>query len=294
MDTIKFGILSDPQSWHSQKLQMAFAARHIAPLFFKTTRLQAHLGSQCQVSSVDTKLNELDLLLVRDVPGGSLEQIIYRMDALHQVEDQGVRVVNQPGAIEKMVDKYYTSSLLAGAGLPVPETIVTEQVEEAIRAFDWLGRDIVVKPLFGSQGVGMVRLTDREVAWRTFRALELGHYVFYLQQFIPHNNRDIRVFMIGNDCAAAMIRQADDWKTNLSQGARPFPFEASAEIVEMCRKAAQVVGADYCGVDLLPGEDGNIYLSEINSMLSWKGLQSVCTVDLADRLVAFLLELIES
>ncbi len=289
MTSMKVGILSDPHSWHSQKLQAAFLARQIEPVYVKTTHLQARLGTQLQVMGDKTNLSELDLVLVRDVPGGSLEQIIYRMDALHQLEDGGVRVVNKPGAVEKMVDKYYTSSLMARAGLLVPETVVTESVTEALQAFEWLGRDVVLKPIFGSQGMGMVRVTDSEVARRVFHALELGNYVFYLQQFIPHQNRDMRVFIIGDECAAAMLRQADNWKTNVAQGATPVPYDAPAEIVSLCRRAAQAVGADYCGVDLLPGEDGQIYLSEVNSMPSWKGLQSVTDVDLADRLVSFLL-----
>lgn len=289
-NSARIGILGDPNSWHSQRLSEAFRKREVKPVFVKTTHLQARLGTRYQVGSDNSDLNALDLLLVRDVPGGSLEQIIYRMDALHQLEDSGVRVVNRPGAIEKMVDKYYTSSLMAKAGLRVPETVVTERIGEAMQAFEWLGRDVVIKPLFGSQGMGMVRVTDAEVARRAFVALELGKYVFYLQQFIPHQNRDIRVFMIGDECAAAMQRQADNWKTNVAQGAAPLPFECPAEIVHMCRKAAQALGADYCGVDLLPGEDGLTYLSEVNSMPSWKGLQTVSEIDVADKLVSYLLK----
>lgn len=289
-NSVKIGILGDPNSWHSQRLSAAFQKRGIEPVYSKITRLEAHLGAQLRVADDKTDLSALDLLLVRDVPGGSLEQIIYRMDVLHQLEDGGVRVVNRPGTIEKMVDKYYTSSLMARAGLRVPETVVTERIGEAMQAFEWLGRDVVIKPLFGSQGMGMVRVTDAEAARRVFTALELGNFVFYLQQFIPHQNRDIRVFMIGNECAAAMLRQADNWKTNVAQGATPLPFECPAEIMQICQKAAQALSADYCGVDLLPGEDGSIYLSEVNSMPSWKGLQTVTEIDIADRLVSYLLK----
>ena len=99
-----------------------------------------------------TQLDGMDLVLVRAVPGGSLEQVIYRMDALHQLENLGIRVVNSPGAIEKMVDKYYTSSLLQKAGLQVPETLVCEDLGSAVEAFQALGKDVVIKPLFGSRG----------------------------------------------------------------------------------------------------------------------------------------------
>jgi len=287
---LRIGIIGDATCWHGEELTNAFLKKGVSPVFARANQLKARFGKLQQVVSRErVALNELDFVLVREAPGGSLEQVIYRMDALHQLEDCGVVLMNRPGAIEKMVDKYYTSFLLANAGLRTPETILSESFDEALQAFEELGGDVVVKPIFGSLGTGMVRLTDRDTAIRTFHALELGRYVYYLQRYIPHNNHDFRVLMLGEECAAAMVRNSTQWKTNISQGATPSRFEPPDEIIEMSRKAAQAVGADYCGVDLLPSEDGEIYVLEVNSMPAWRGLQSVCTENLAGRLVDFCL-----
>ena len=226
---------------------------------------------------------------MREIPGGSLEQVIFRMDALHQAENAGLRVINSPYAIEKMVDKYYTLSLLQQAGVRVPGTFVTEDPTLAMDAFQTLGQDVVIKPLFGSRGVGMVRVTEMDTALRVFRALQLGGYVYYLQQFIPHHDRDLRVMVIGDECVAAMERVADTWKTNIAAGARPVHVEITPDVQEACLKSAQTLGADYCGVDLIRSESGELYVIEVNSMPAWQGLQEVTPFNLADRISDFCL-----
>ncbi len=285
MEEINVAILGSPGAWHIQALQGAFDRHGIRPQLADATMLAAVLGRSEGVHSGEVNLSMLDLLLVREVPGGSLEQVIFRMDALHQLENSGVRLVNSPYAIEKMVDKYYTLSLLCNAGLTVPETRVTENIAAAMQAFDVLGGDVVVKPLFGSRGVGMVRVSDVETAGRVFKALQLGGYVYYLQKFVPHLDRDMRLLVVGGECIAGMERVSDGWKTNLAAGARPLPLQLTAEIVDTSLKAARAVGADYCGVDLLRSAAGELYVIEVNSMPAWQGLQQVTGFDIADRIV---------
>ncbi len=261
-------------------------------LFAEAAQLTAHLGTDDGVSVSKTPLSECDLLLAREIPGGSLEQVIFRMDALHQLENTGLRVVNSPYAIEKMVDKYYTLSLLQQTGIRVPETTVTENPAEAMEAFQALGSDVVVKPLFGSRGIGMVRTSEADTAGRVFKALQLGGYVYYLQKFIPHNNRDMRVLVVGDECVAAMERVANSWKTNIAAGALPARVEISSNVEDICLKASRILGADYCGVDLLRSESGELFILEVNSMPAWQGLQQVTSFDIADRIVETCLGLI--
>ena len=164
---------------------------------YRITALTAREGRRQGLYCRNQTLDDCHALLVRTIPGGSLEQIIFRMDALHCLEKRGVYLFNPPKVVERTVDKYYTTSLLATAGLPTPPTVVTENYSEAMVAFAELGEDVVVKPLFGSLGRGMVRVTDPDTAHRVFRALDLGRYVYYLQQFVPHDNQDLRVFVLG-------------------------------------------------------------------------------------------------
>lgn len=287
----KIGILSSQRGWHVTALEDALCRQGAVPCFFPITRLAAWIGGQAHVAVAGERLEDCQALLVRTIPIGSLEQIIFRMDALHRLEDVGVRVINSPTAIERTVDKYYTSFLLADAGIPTPRTMVTENFDEALSAFRELG-DVVVKPLFGSEGKGMVRVSDEDSAYRLFRTLELGRYVYYLQEYIPHGHEDIRAFVVGDRVVAAMRRRGAGWKTNFSQGAQVEPVALSAPLEELSLRAARLVGTEYAGVDLLPAEDGRTYVLEVNSIPGWRGLRKTTSQNIADVIVEHVLSLL--
>lgn len=281
-------MLGASPGWHADQLQRALQAREHQCTLLPITQMIARVGMRPRLGSLSVELDTFDIVLVRFIPRGSLEQIIFRMDALHLLETRGVRVVNRPKAIERTVDKLYTSGLLEQAGLPTPRTIVCESSADALKAFTVLGGDVVVKPLFGAMGLGMVRVDDRDVAYRVFKALELERAVYYLQETIAHNGRDIRAFVIGGRVVAAMERVSDDWRTNLARGAEARPCYLTAAQEELCLEAIQVVGADYAGVDLLPAATGQLYVIEVNSIPGWKGLQSTSPVNIAEKMVAYL------
>jgi RimK family alpha-L-glutamate ligase len=286
---VRIGILGSRGSWHVEALRKALEDRGIPAECFPITRFVARISAKPRIRIEDQILENYDAIIVRSIPAGSLEQIIFRVDVLHRLENLGVRVVNSARTIERTVDKYYTSALLEDAGIPTPHTVVTERFGEAMEAFKELG-DAVVKPLFGSEGRGMVRVCDEDAAYRVFRALELGRYIFYLQEFIPHANRDIRAFVIGGEVIAAMMRRADTWKTNVAGGARVEPLELSEELREISLKAAAVLETEYAGIDILKAEGGGYYVTEVNGIPGWRGLQKTTDVDIAGRIVEHVVE----
>ncbi len=290
---MRIGILGSRRGWHVAALMRALEERGIPAECFPITRLVAKIADEPRVRVGEQVLEGFDAIIVRTIPGGTLEQIIFRVDVLHRLEDLGVRVVNSARTIERAVDKYYTSALLEDAGIPTPRTVVTERFDEAMEAFQELGGDVVVKPLFGSEGRGMVRVCDEDAAYRVFRALELGRYVFYLQEFIPHGTWDIRSFVVGGEVVAAMVRRAESWKTNVARGASVEPLELSEELRELSLRASAVLEADYAGVDILEAEGGGYYVTEVNGIPGWRGLQSTTEVDIAGRIVEHVVGLVE-
>jgi RimK family alpha-L-glutamate ligase len=253
-----------------------------------TARLGTRRGLPRSLGAEGEELLEASAVLARIIPNGSLEQIIYRVDALHWLEDRGVPVLNSPRAIERCVDKFYTSAILQEAGLPTPETIVCERPDDATAAFRALG-DVIVKPLFGSMGLGMVRVADPETAFRVFRALEAIRAVYYLQRTIEHGGRDVRAFVVGDRVLGAIERSAAGWRTNVSRGAAARPVELSPEWTELALRAARAVGADYAGVDLIPALDGEVYVIEVNAIPGWQGLQEATGLDVAGAIVEHVL-----
>jgi len=287
---VKVGILGNRGGWHTRSLLAALERRGVAAECYSVTALVAQVAARPRLIASGATLDDHDIVFVRAIPGGSLEQVIYRMDALRCLEVAGVHIVNPPVAIERGVDKYYTSVLLDEAGIRTPRTIVAERFDDALAAFDQLGGDVVVKPLFGSEGRGMVRVSDADSAYRAFRALELGRYVYCLQEFVPHANEDIRAFVVGDRVVAAMLRRGRSWKTNAAQGAVSTPLPVSDLLRELSLGAARAVGAEHAGVDILPCEDGTHAVIEVNTIPGWRSLQSTTGIDAAQCLVDQVLE----
>ncbi len=277
-------------SWHSRGLIAALAAHGHEVLAIPATRLQSVVdehGDAHVLGPDGVVLDVLDLLIVRGLPRGSLEQVIFRMDALHVLAELGVRCVNSPRAIERTVDKSWAGAVLGMSGVPTPPTIVCENYDRAMQAFEQLGSDVVVKPLFGAMGNGIVRVEDRDVAHRVFRALELERGVYYVQRTVaPVGRRDVRVLVVGGEIAGAMERATDSWRANIARGARPRAVTPTEDERGLALAAAAAVEADIAGVDLLIGPDGEAVVLEVNGIPGWQALQSVCEQDLTARVVS--------
>jgi RimK family alpha-L-glutamate ligase len=277
-------VLASRQGWHTRELTRALTARGHTGAIVPYEGLTASIGSRPGLRSGAAELDRADAVFARIIPSGSLEQIIFRVDALHRLEERGIRVMNSARTIERTVDKFWTSCLLEQCGIPTPDTVVCESPEEAMTAFRDLG-DVIVKPLFGSMGLGMVRVADEEMAYRVFRTVETIRGVYYLQRTVDHDGRDYRVFVLGGRVLGAIERRADGWRTNISRGGEARPARLPEEWAALAVRAAAAVGAEYAGVDLLPARDGTVYVLEVNGIPGWQGLQEATGADVAGALV---------
>ncbi|MFX0168175.1 MAG: RimK family alpha-L-glutamate ligase [Candidatus Hodarchaeota archaeon] len=281
----RVGVASaEPKGWETSQVVNEIQRRGVECVVFDVTQTVVRVGGKYpRVQFKKEDLTTLDGVFTRAVPGGSLEQVILRMDTLHCLEKLGIPFMNRPHSIEKAVDKYYTLRLLELGGIPVPRTCVAQYARDAHRAFRRF-KDVVVKPLFGSGGVGMTRVSDPEIARRVFRNLEANRYVIYVQEYLEHGTRDIRVFVIGGKAVAAMYRVGTDWKSALRQGAQPRPCKLTPELTELAEQCANIIDLEYTGVDLLETETGLI-VTEVNSSSGWQGVQRVTNAILAEQLV---------
>jgi ribosomal protein S6--L-glutamate ligase len=279
---MRLAILSRGNGWHVQDLiRAAYALGHQATAvdFRAVSAGVPNRSSLCG----------FDAAIVRTMPAGSLEQVVFRMDVLHAAVAAGMPVLNPPRAVETCVDKYLANVRLAQAGLPTPPIIVCQRADDALAAFESLGGDVVVKPLFGAEGRGMVRVTDRELAWRTFHAIEQTRGVIYLQQFVCHPGWDVRVLVLNGRVIGAMKRSnSADWRTNVAQGGTTKAFELAQPEAELAVRAAEATGAIVAGVDLLPDDYNRWQVIEVNAVPGWRALGPVCGIDVATRVVRFL------
>jgi RimK family alpha-L-glutamate ligase len=282
---MRVAVIGSTGGWHAERLERALAARGHDCAFAPVTRMVGGIDGGFTLRSRDVALEQCDVVVVRGIPRGSLEQIVFRVDALHALAAAGVRAVNGALAIEHTIDKFLASALLAAAGLPTPRTVACERADDALEAFDDLGSDVIVKPLFGSMGFGMARVEDRDVAQRVFRALEIERAVYYLQETLAHDGVDVRAMVVGDRVVAAIERVGTGWRANLARGASARSIALDEQRARLCVRAAATLGADYAGVDLLRAADGRDYVLEVNGIPGWRGVESATGVDVAASLV---------
>ncbi len=283
------------EGYASTELKRAFEQRNIQVKYLRFFRFAAGINVNFTLKGITTKEKELEnilenysALIIRPIGKSSLETGIFRLDILHMLERKGLPVINPAKSIEICTDKYYTSALLYEKGYDVPPTIVTESPNQALEAFYELGKDVVIKPLFGSRGVGIVRINDPDQAQVIFNSLKFNHSVIYLQKFIPHKHRDIRVFVVGDKVVASMYRVGTSWKTNIATGAVPQKAELTDEIYKTAINASKDLGCLVSGVDFIESGD-KLYITELNSQPGWKGIQQITKVDIAGEIADFVI-----
>jgi len=287
---MRIGILAAANSWYLRDLVRAAADRHdVFPLSFN----QIHAGLFDERPFVLRHGDEpvqMDALLVRSMPPGSLEQVVFRMDLLHRVEAAGTRVLNPPRSLESAIDKFLTTAKIQAAGIPTPPTVACQTAEIAMSAFLELGEDVVIKPLFGGEGRGLTRVSDPELALRAFKLLEQLGSVIYLQSFVHHQGWDIRILLVGSRVFAMRRRNDTDWRTNVRRGARGELVEPTDEWIQLARQAAKAVGTPLAGVDILVDQDDRPFVLEVNAVPGWRALAKTINIDIAHQVLCFLEE----
>ena len=227
--------------------------------------------------------------LVRGFGAAPTQKIFFRLDLMSAIEEYGIRLMNSRESLEIASDKFLTSIFLEQYKIPTPRTIICEDTTDALEAYDELGGDIVLKPLFGSKGIGITRINDKAFAENVIYSLGQLNTVFYLQEFIEHHNRDIRVLVLGNNAIAGMYRISNNWKTNVHAGARVEAIELTKEIEELAIKAAIMTKTEIAGVDIIESKKG-LQVLEVNSIPGFTGLQKVTDLNLAGEIVSYFLE----
>lgn len=308
--TIRIGVFGSANGWYFKDLQRAALTRstelcttEIIPLDFSTLRVSSlnevtayadyqfrsdNAASTSVAQKKQYSLSDFDAILVRTMPLGSLEQIIFRMNALHIAEQTGVPVLNSPRCLEICIDKWLTIQKARSAGLLTPRTICCQTRDDAMDAWQTLGKDCVVKPIFGGEGRGIVRVTDSDMAWRVFSTLDQLNSVHYVQEYIETDGSDLRCLVLGESIYCMRRRAAGNWRTNVSQGGTGELHEPSFEQVDMAYRAAKAVGGWMVGIDLLEAQSGMTHLLEVNAVPGWKATSLAINVDIAGEMIGLL------
>lgn len=214
------------------------------------------------------------------------------------LEAAGFRLFNPAGAIAACDDKSETHRLLAGKGIPMPDTLVApfyfpdsraEQDSFVDQTEQRLGYPVVVKESFGSFGAQVYLAASRQELEALHQRLLYTPHLS--QRYVSSSHgRDVRLQVVGDRVVAAMKRTAvGDFRANVSAGAVMEPFTPPPSFCELAIAAARTVGACFAGVDLLFGDRDAPLVCEVNSNAHMRNIQQCTGVDVPRQIVRYVL-----
>lgn len=216
------------------------------------------------------------------------EQLIRRIDTLKTLKNLGVTLINDPDSMLIARDKYGSLIALKRKGIPIPDTAVVESPFETMKLVEKWG-EVVLKPLMGSLGLGIVRVSDPDIAFRVARAIASVNQPIYVQKYIHKPDRDIRIIVIGDTVLGGIYRyNKENWKTNIAQGSFAQAIAVNRELTEIALRATEALGLDYAGLDIAEGTDGYKVL-EVNGAPMWKGFRLSTGIDPSSYIVDHLI-----
>lgn len=206
------------------------------------------------------------------------------LTATRVLESMGARCINPGAAVAACSDKLSTTLALMGAGVPTPAVRVATGGEAALQAVEEIGYPAVLKPTVGSWGRLVARVNDRDAAEAVIEHREtLGSAqqgVFYVQEHIDKPGRDIRVFVVGGEAIAAIVRTSAHWVTNTARGATAAGLAISDELRDICVRSVAAVGADIAAVDVLECPRRGLLVNELNHSMEFRNSISTTGVDI--------------
>ena len=226
-----------------------------------------------------------------------LERCIQHSRALYALsvfETWGIPTVNTFEVADVCGNKLLTTNRLIRDGIPSPRTRLAFTPESALAAVEELGYPAVLKPLVGSWGRLISRVNDRDAAESILEHKDvLGtymHSIYYIQEYVPKPGRDIRAFVVGDECIGAIYRYSDHWITNTARGAKASKCEVTTELNDLCVRAAKAVGGGVVAVDVLEAPEG-LLVNEVNYTMEFRNSIDATGVNIPGRVVDYALKI---
>ena len=247
---------------------------------------------------IDAKITQINTESKRndfDFGDVVLERCVSYFRGLHFtacLEFLDIPVINKFAVANNCGNKMITSILLKKHNVPTPKTYFSFSSETALESLEKIGYPMVIKPVVGSWGRGVMALKDRDTADAIIEVRELNDgpldRIYYLQEMVKRPPRDIRVISVGDQIVAAMYRTSTgSFKTNIALGAEPVPCEITRELEDISLKASRAVGGGILGVDLMEDETRGLVVHEVNNTVEFKGLAKVAKKNIPKEIIDF-------
>tara|TARA_R100001039_G_scaffold39215_1_gene45336 strand:- start:70610 stop:71515 length:906 start_codon:yes stop_codon:yes gene_type:complete len=293
---LKVGVIGIPGKWSTETLADAVQAKTGYRLVIDMSEVTLDL-TRMQLMYRGTNLCELDGLIVKKISAEYSPSTLDRLEMLRVAEQQGVRVFSRVESMLRLIDRLSCTITLKNAGIPMPNTCITEDVEQAINTVKQYG-EAVFKPLFSTKARGMTLINAKQADSQIRQQVsdfKQVNPVMYIQQKLNLSGQDLGlVFLAGNYLGTyARVSQSDAWNTTIHSGGRYAAFEPSSEIIELATQAQSLFNMDFTTVDVAITDNGPIVF-EVSAFGGFRGAKEGCEVDAAALYVEHVLETIDS
>ncbi|OLS23978.1 MAG: Alpha-aminoadipate--LysW ligase LysX [Candidatus Heimdallarchaeota archaeon LC_3] len=214
------------------------------------------------------------------------------LSAIKLFELNNIDCINSAEIITNCGDKVITSILLKKNNISQPKVKIAFTPESALEAIEEMGYPVVLKPPIGSWGRLLSKINDRDSAEAILEHKStlgsFNHSIFFIQEYIEKKGRDIRSFVIGDSCIAAIYRESDHWITNTARGGKATKCPVTDEINELSLKAAHAVGGGIVAIDIMEEKDGYL-VNEVNHTMEFKNSISATGVNIPRQMVEYVI-----
>src|SRR5208282_578399 len=283
---MKIGVFSRNESfWATSEIIRALKRKHVEPLYLHTPRIHLTLEAEKVDAIYENKsLHRLDATIPRI--GRSLTQLGVML--LKHLELMKIPSTLSVNGLLTARNKYFTLQALHAVGVRIPESVLIALRDRNEDLMEYLSPPIVLKLLTGTQGIGVMRVRDVKEAGPIIDTLSELDQMICLQRYIPNPGEDLRVFVAGGEVVAAMKRKAapHEWRSNIHIGGHGVAYKLSNAESEAALKAADAVGVEIAGVDLISAK-GNPFVIEVNASPGFRGLLAATGINAADKIAAY-------
>jgi ribosomal protein S6--L-glutamate ligase len=283
---MKIGVLSkNPEFWATTEIMRALKAKGSEAVYVKTPEIHLMLeGSKVDAIYEKKSLSRLDAVIPRI--GRSLTQLGIML--LKHFELMKIPSTLSMNGLLTARNKYLALQALHAAGVKIPESVLIASRNKSEEPTEYLSPPLVMKLLSGTQGIGVMRVRDAKEAGPIIDTLSELDQMICLQKFLPNPGEDIRVFVIDKEIVGAMKRKAapHEWRSNIHIGGQGIPHKPSKAEAETAVRAAEAVGVEIAGVDLI-SVDAEPYVIEVNASPGFRGLLAATGLNAADKIAEY-------
>jgi ribosomal protein S6--L-glutamate ligase len=286
---MKIGVVGSIGGWSSEMLADTVSRMTDFRLLIDMEQVRLDLPSgHAWFGKVD--LSALDGLIIKKIGSRYSPNLLDRLEILRFLENRGLRIFSSPWRIMRVLDRLSCTVTLQLAGIPMPPTTITENVDEAVAVVEKYGV-AVFKPLYTSKARGMIVMSREDDVRSAVEVYREDNPIMYIQKKIDLEGKDLGIAFLGGEYLTtyARCKQNDSWNTSTVSGAKYAPFEPSDDIIDLARKAQALFDLDFTCVDVALTHDGP-YVFEVSAFGGFRGIQETSAIDPSERYVVYVMD----